>query len=710
MHHPARRLGVLLLTTALALVPVLVTTTAPATAAAGDITTYPIAGDSSFGVTTGPDGNLWFTDSLQGRIHRVSPGGASTAFPAGGQPGGITAGPDGALWFTIGLGPPRIIRMSLDGTRTAFPTGHLTGDSIVVGADGALWFAAHNAVGRITTAGAISFFPLASPVAVVTRVTLGPDGNVWFTNADSVLPSSVGKVTPTGVVTEYPLPAVPPRDPIGITTGSDGALWFAEPGTSSIGRITASGALTEVAVPGSRPYDVVTGPDGALWFTEHDTHRIGRMGTSGALTHHELPAPHQHPAGITVGPDGALWFGLREGSVVGRIAVDGGGSGGPRTHQVTAGKAEAQVDLLAGETRTVSVSCPVPGDMATDGAVRVDHVDQGGAPVDVRVLQARSTAVGDYTFTVHNAAPGRAQAKAFVTCLSGRTTTAAGHDHPLVLSSAVTATAVGSGLLATTVGCHPGQVVTAPGIHVTAGGVRVLASEPSPDLGSWAFTFAADPGTVVQASVRCLDDTVGPAQGHTHDLGVDHVARRVSVAAGATVTESVTCPQQSGGITASHTVPTGVLLLGHDPRPVSRAFRLQNTTAAPLEVLLDLVCVHDRTGADRPPGGGPTPHPVSAARVRGSVAYVAGRSPLLRVELRCGARAACRGKVTLRAPRALLATTRYRLAADADRKLSLEVGPRARRLLASGSVTSVRVTFTRPAGPPVTQRVRLTTG
>src|SRR5262249_19128163 len=54
-------------------------------------------------VTTGPDGDLWFTENSGNRVGRITPAGAVTEFPiptASSQPFGITAGPDGNLWFT----------------------------------------------------------------------------------------------------------------------------------------------------------------------------------------------------------------------------------------------------------------------------------------------------------------------------------------------------------------------------------------------------------------------------------------------------------------------------------------------------------------------------------------------------------------------------------------------------------------------------------
>jgi len=60
------------------------------------------------GITSGPDGNLWF--ATQGnRIGRITPAGVIAEFSAGisanAYPYGITAGPDGNIWFTIFTGP-----------------------------------------------------------------------------------------------------------------------------------------------------------------------------------------------------------------------------------------------------------------------------------------------------------------------------------------------------------------------------------------------------------------------------------------------------------------------------------------------------------------------------------------------------------------------------------------------------------------------------
>src|SRR5260370_10898406 len=73
---------------------------APAWAAAGTVTEFPAGG--SFGITAGPDGNLWFTDEGN-KIGRITTAGIVTEFPiptASSRPSGITAGPDGNVGVT----------------------------------------------------------------------------------------------------------------------------------------------------------------------------------------------------------------------------------------------------------------------------------------------------------------------------------------------------------------------------------------------------------------------------------------------------------------------------------------------------------------------------------------------------------------------------------------------------------------------------------
>jgi virginiamycin B lyase len=56
-----------------------------------------------WGLTTGPDGNLWFAELEGGRIGSITTAGVvnTVALPtAGARPVELAAGPDGNIWFT----------------------------------------------------------------------------------------------------------------------------------------------------------------------------------------------------------------------------------------------------------------------------------------------------------------------------------------------------------------------------------------------------------------------------------------------------------------------------------------------------------------------------------------------------------------------------------------------------------------------------------
>jgi virginiamycin B lyase len=45
----------------------------PAWAAAGTVTEFNLPAGTAFGITAGPDGNLWFNEQLAGEIGQITP-------------------------------------------------------------------------------------------------------------------------------------------------------------------------------------------------------------------------------------------------------------------------------------------------------------------------------------------------------------------------------------------------------------------------------------------------------------------------------------------------------------------------------------------------------------------------------------------------------------------------------------------------------------
>ena len=127
-------------------------------------------------------------------------------------------------------------------------------------------------------------------------------------------------------MTEYPVPT--PGDPTEIAVGPDNNLWYTDPAANLIGRITPSGSITEFTGgprPRAAPTGIAKGPDGALWFTEADAGKIGRITTAGAITEFSSGiSGSSSPQDIEKGPDGNLWFTESANpGAIGRITPDG---------------------------------------------------------------------------------------------------------------------------------------------------------------------------------------------------------------------------------------------------------------------------------------------------------------------------------------------------------------------------------------------------
>jgi virginiamycin B lyase len=255
--------------------------------------------------------------------------GTTTEYTACCTPQGITSGPDGALWFGLSNG---IGRIATDGSFKSYPLPSCCPgvQAVTPGPDGALWFTeggccgpTGSRIGRITTAGVITEFAQmanSNPAGIVA----GRDGALWFTEQSG---NRIGRITTTGVIVEFPVPSCCGVQ--AITAGQDGALWFTEPNANKIGRITMHGVITEypLPTPNSGPFGITGGPDGAVWFTEQAGNRFGRIsvtppGTSDAvIIEYPLTNANSMPTGITSGPDGALWFG--QANAIGRAAACG---------------------------------------------------------------------------------------------------------------------------------------------------------------------------------------------------------------------------------------------------------------------------------------------------------------------------------------------------------------------------------------------------
>jgi len=284
---------------------------------------------------TGPGGTLWLAENQRPYLARVDPSGHlhPARLPVGYSfPVSIVTGPDGALWVADeGDSTGNLLRYASSGAPVAYPLPAGTAPSVLaVGPDHALWFTDRrlSAIGRMTTAGRVTMYPLPTRNAVPDYIAVGPDGALWFTELKA---GKIGRIDLRGRITEraayVPRGRGVPADangvysahPTGIVAGPDGNLWFTEQ-EGFLVRLSTAGRQTPYHLPASGlPSQIVVGADKALWVA-NGVGGVVRADTSGHMIRFPIGTDALVVA-VAVASDGSVWFSDETGKdVLGCIA------------------------------------------------------------------------------------------------------------------------------------------------------------------------------------------------------------------------------------------------------------------------------------------------------------------------------------------------------------------------------------------------------
>lgn len=262
------------------------------------------------------DGSVWFTNGATGTVAHLTQRARLTTLPSTEptQAGALALAPDGSLWFANGYGS--VMRRSPGGVLTSYSVAtSVPVGGLAVAKDGTAWFTTGSeTIGEIALDGTVSYFNDPESMRGTQGIVAGPDGAMWFTN---YLGSSIGRITADGAVTTYTDPRV--RYPAGITVGRDGALWFTDD-SGAVGRITTGGTIRVFGSAGTvgHPDAITVGPDGALWVTGRSGY-VARVTTAGAVTTYAVPQ-----AGFATGiasAGGYLWLTNYTGNAIVRLAI-----------------------------------------------------------------------------------------------------------------------------------------------------------------------------------------------------------------------------------------------------------------------------------------------------------------------------------------------------------------------------------------------------
>ncbi|MDX6642133.1 MAG: virginiamycin lyase [Solirubrobacteraceae bacterium] len=345
---------------------------------------FPLVGNTTGPIASGPGNSVTFTARDGGglAILRMDPDGRMSRF---GLPGwaqsinGLATGPDGSHWFTAGAAVGRIDE-SGNVSPVPVPALDATG-GIVSGPDGALWYAGKTfGVGRVPTSGQPNFFFTG---ATAGGITAGSDGALWYTAYNAI-----GRITTGGQVSKFPLPGGLTADGE-IITARDGVMWFADKRDGKVGRITTGGDISAVDL-GYRPLALAPGPgSNTIWMTL--LRMDGRETWVARMNTRSFPAGRQpgvscdpkagwsckfdfkyaplgeltrlntlgYPGEVTLGNDGRIYY--AEGNKIGRVL--------PYRGAQLCGRAPSTSDLVGG-----SAYCPrTPSVTATNSYTAYIH-------------------------------------------------------------------------------------------------------------------------------------------------------------------------------------------------------------------------------------------------------------------------------------------------------------------------------------------------
>jgi streptogramin lyase len=260
-------------------------------------------GDEGYSIAQ-DQGNLWVLefDGISHAHYIARYGLGANYYSVSGTPMRITADSQGNLWYTQ-QNPGYIVKVDPNNPTVPVvyevPGSGVAPTPITVGFDGNIWFGAYTAAGEIIEYLNPQTGNFSPPVSLgqdyVTAITATLHG-VGFTLVTNGTDGAIGVLkNDLSGLQVHPIPT-PGADPVGIALGPDGNLWFTEAGSSvnggsgqgKVGWASSKTGVVEGEIPTpipsgsvfSQPLSITQGPDfpllPALWFTDQNGH-IGRI-------------------------------------------------------------------------------------------------------------------------------------------------------------------------------------------------------------------------------------------------------------------------------------------------------------------------------------------------------------------------------------------------------------------------------------------------
>jgi virginiamycin B lyase len=384
----------------------------------------PTAGSHPHDPATAPDGAAWYTGQNVNKLGRLDPlTGRFTEYPLptpNSGPHGLVADQDGNIWYT-GNGAGLIGKLD---PKTGQVTEYRMPDQAardphtpIFDQQGTLWFTVQigNFVGKLEPAtGRVTLVQSKTPNSRPYGIVINSRGVPFF---DLFGTNKIGSINPqTLEITEYTLPTGARPRRIAVTP--DDIIWYTDYSRGFLGRLEPqTGRVTEYASPAGRnslPYGITSTSDGALWYSESGVqpNTIVRFDPADAsMQTWPIPSGGGVVRHIVATRDNDVWIACSGVNRVGRVSVNS-----PTVSVSAASFAQTDVaaesivaafgSRLATATQAAT-TLPLPTDLAN---TRVSVRDNAGttrtaplffvSPAQVNYLMPTGTANGTATVTI----------------------------------------------------------------------------------------------------------------------------------------------------------------------------------------------------------------------------------------------------------------------------------------------------------------------
>jgi streptogramin lyase len=266
-------------------------------------------------IITGPNGVLFFTEATVGSGGAITASGIGSYNPSNGdfsqyllpttggvqEPFGLADGPDGNIWFTA-----------------AVPNGG--------GGFGASY------VGAINPSAMSLVTELQAPTGSQPNgITVGPDNDIWFTETGAgaigtvIVNPSDPAADALGTAISIPTSVVAHPAPTGITTASNGTMWFAD-SAGAIGQLVVP---THIAVTVQPPPDVSVGTKFGVTFTDDFANGAVDTQFSGTVSLATTANPNTAIAQVSAANGVAMFSNLSLGAGTYQLVATSSGTNAP---------------------------------------------------------------------------------------------------------------------------------------------------------------------------------------------------------------------------------------------------------------------------------------------------------------------------------------------------------------------------------------------